>query len=90
MAKSEESQLKPQELQVSIPEKLRPGVYANITNINVTPNEVVFNFIYANPHDTPSGTLVSRVIVNKKHARQLNAILKEILATDAELNNTND
>jgi hypothetical protein len=76
----------PQELQVKVPDNIRPGVYANITNVNITKSELVLNFIYANEADVPQGTVVSRVIVTREHARELVELLKDSISTADELN----
>lgn len=77
--------LNPQELQITLPEKIRPGVYANITNISITNNELVMNFIFANSEDTPNGIVVSRVIVSRKHAKQILDTLKAVIDTANEV-----
>lgn len=79
-------QVQPQEIQVTLPEEKRPGVYANMTNINLTNNEVVLNFIFVNAADTPQGTLVSRVIVTRQHAEQILDTLKSVVDTGNEVN----
>lgn len=53
----------PQEVNVHVPENMRPGVYANIVSLNASETEVTINFVYFNPSDNPQGTLVSRVVV---------------------------
>lgn len=74
------------EIGVHIPNELRSGRYANIVNATVTPGEVTLNFIYANPNDTPQGTLVSRVVVNRDTAREMAELLRQIIATADEVN----
>lgn len=83
MAKQDD--IKPRELHVHIPSSLRGGVYANVTNANVNSNEVTLNFIYANGNDTPKGTMVSRVVMTRKHAQEVSDLLKSILGTANEV-----
>lgn len=80
------NQIVPTELGVHLPDKLRAGKYANVVNAGVGPSEVTLNFIYANPNDTPQGTLVSRIIVNRDTARELAKLLKEIVSVADEVN----
>lgn len=56
---------KPKEVkvEVSIPQHLRAAVYANFINMDTSDNEITLDFIYVNKHDTPNGTLVSRIIL---------------------------
>ena len=72
--------IQPKELQILLPEPLRGGVYANILNANIGPNEVTLNFIYANPNDTPNGTVVSRVIVSRKTASEIAELIKQMVS----------
>ena len=73
-------------IQVHTPENLRAGVYANVTNIGVTNNEVILNFIFQNDLDTPNGTLVSRVIITRRHARDLMNLINNVVSTAEEVN----
>ena len=86
MAKKQEQPKERQQLQVKVPNEMRGGVYANVANINVTQSEVVLNFIFANPHDEPKGTLVSRVIVSRRHALKIAKLLEETVNTANEVN----
>jgi hypothetical protein len=76
----------PKQIKVHIPEHLRAGAYANLTNIGVTQNEVILNFIFANELDTPNGTLVSRVIVTRRHAQGLMKLINDAVSTAEEVN----
>ncbi len=78
-------QINPRNIEVQIPEGLRGGAYANLTNVSVTKNELVLNFIFVNDHDTPNGTLVSRVIVTREHAKDLVRLLGNAVSTAEEL-----
>lgn len=73
------------EFAVQVPDKLRAGAYANVVNATATVSEVALNFIYVNPKDTPQGTLVSRVIVNRDTAREMADLLKQIISTADEV-----
>jgi hypothetical protein len=73
------------QIKVHVPDNLRSGAYANLTNIGVTQNEVVLNFIFANELDTPNGTLVSRVIVTRSHARELMKLINDAVSTAEEV-----
>jgi hypothetical protein len=77
--------INPKELQIHVPDKIRAGVYANITNVTASKREVTFNFIYANPQDNPPGTMVSRVIVSRDHAEELMGVLKSTISTSKEV-----
>lgn len=82
----EDKQVVATELGVHVPNELRAGKYANVVNATVTPGEVALNFVYANPNDTPQGTLVSRVIVNRDTAREMAELLRQIISTADEVN----
>lgn len=47
-----------------VPVESRSGVYSNALTVNTSTIDVVLNFVYLNPTDTPNGTLVSRVIIS--------------------------
>lgn len=81
----DDKQIVATELGVHVPNELRGGKYANVVNATVTPGEVALNFVYANPNDTPQGTLVSRVIVNRNTAREMAELLKQIISTADEV-----
>lgn len=78
-------QVVPVELGVHVPNDIRSGRYANVVNASVNASEVTLNFVYANPNDTPQGTLVSRVIVTRDTAREMAEILRQIIATADEV-----
>lgn len=67
-------------LQVNIPEAQKVGVSSNIVFVTTTGNgEVIIDFIFAHPNDkqgnTQFGTLVSRVVLPIRVAKDLNLIL---------------
>lgn len=66
------------EIKVKTPDDLRRGVYANTVNVVATNSEVTLNFIYNNPNDDPSGTLVSRVVVPPSFAKNLSDVLNQV------------
>ena len=76
----------PGNLQVHVPEHLRAGTYASVVNINVSHNQTVLDFIMVNQQDTPSGTLVSRVILSRSQAMELAGTLRQILDVSNEVN----
>ena len=78
---------KKQELTVYIPERMKEGgVYSNITNITVSDNEVIINFIYKDP---TGASLVSKVIVSPAHAKSLHKILGALLKKHSKSSNSN-
>lgn len=86
-SKSQENkQVVSPKLSVYIPNEIRAGKYANVVNASVTSGEVALNFIYATPNDTPQGTLVSRVIINRETAREMAELLRQIISTADEVN----
>ena len=80
-----QDQVNPEQLEVQVPDSVRPGVYANVTNVSATPNELVLNFIFANQNDKPNATQVARVIVSRRHADQIAALLRNAVETANEL-----
>lgn len=72
--------IEPLGIQVIVPPHMRGGAYSNLANVTVTKGgEVILDFINANPHDNPPGTLVGRIILTASHARRLSETLKGIL-----------
>ena len=67
-------------LQINIPDSQKVGVSANIIFTTTTANgEVILDFIFAHPNDKKGnvqvGTLVSRVVLPVKVAKDFNMIL---------------
>ena len=64
---------------ISVPPETKP-FFSNATQINVSDNAVIIQFAYVRP-STPSGQLVSEVILSPKHAidfsRSLDATIKK-------------
>ena len=55
------------ELKIRIPENLQPGAYANNSLVSHTREEFILDFMMAAP---PTGTVVSRVILNPAHLKR--------------------
>lgn len=69
---------KPQ-LQIQLPPELAHGAYVNLTLVNHTETEFVFDFIFIQPLE-PRATVRSRVITSPKHAKRLLHALNENVA----------
>lgn len=71
-------------LQINIPEAQKVGTSTNIVFVTTTSNrEVILDFVFAHPNDKQNnvqlGTLVSRVVLPVKVAKDLNLILSSHL-----------
>lgn len=77
------------QLQIQLDEKAAEGAYANLTLVNHTETEFVFDFIYVQPHQ-PQGKLRSRIISSPKHAKRLLGALQENVAKFEALHGTID
>lgn len=72
---------KTKSIQVNIPEHLRAAVSANIVRVTTTnQGEVIMDFVFSHPQDISEegsqvGVLVSRIILNKNVAKDLQIIL---------------
>ena len=69
----------PGQLQIQLPPELAHGAYVNLTLVNHTETEFVFDFIYIQPLE-PRATVRSRVITSPKHAKRLLSALGENVA----------
>ena len=69
---------KPQ-LQIQLPPEIAHGAYVNLTLVNHTETEFVFDFIYIQPLE-PRATVRSRVITSPKHAKRLLGALSDNIA----------
>lgn len=72
------------QLQVNVPESTKIGVSSNIVFVTTTSNgEVILDFIFTHPNDrtgnTQHGTVVSRVVLPVKVAKDLNMVLSSHL-----------
>ena len=67
---------KPLEIQLTFPDHLRGGVYANNMSIAHTREEFVLDFLMVAP---PAGSLTARVILSPGHAKRVAAALVENL-----------
>ena len=71
-------------IKVNVPEAHKIGVSSNIVFVTTTSNgEVILDFIFTHPQDkdgdTQVGTIVSRVVLPIKVAKDLNAVLSSHL-----------
>lgn len=71
-------------LKVNVPEVVKTGVSSNIVFVTTTANgEVILDFIFTHPQDkegdTHVGTIVSRVVLPIKVAKDLNMVLSSHL-----------
>jgi len=64
------------EIQVSIPEQLKGGVYCNYMLVTHTKEEFIMDFMMVTP---PMGAIVSRVIMNPSHMKRTIKALTENL-----------
>ena len=69
---------KPQ-VQIQLPPELQNGAYVNLTLLNHTETEFVFDFVFMQPLE-PRATVRSRIISSPKHAKRLLAALQDNLA----------
>ena len=67
------------QLQIQLPPELSQGAYVNLTLVNHTETEFVFDFIFIQPLE-PRATVRSRVITSPKHAKRLLSALSENVA----------
>ena len=65
---AEQSQPKPSEIQVKMPDNLVGGVYANNIIITHTKEEFIMTFIMITP---PHGIVTSRVVMSPSHTKRL-------------------
>jgi hypothetical protein len=72
-------------INISVPESLKPGRYANIFSVTTTSaREVVFDFVFVHPNDkdssgNPNGVIVSRTIMSTDLANALKMALESQL-----------
>jgi hypothetical protein len=64
------------QLQIQLPPEVANGAYVNLTLVNHTETEFVFDFIYIQPLE-PRATVRSRIISSPRHAKRLLAALQE-------------
>jgi uncharacterized protein YwlG (UPF0340 family) len=77
MEKKKEEQI---QLNITVPDAQKAGIHANVAFLTVTSNgEAMIDFIFSHPNDKigdiQQGTLVSRVVLPVKVAKDLNFIL---------------
>jgi len=66
-----------QELQISMPQEVQSGKYANQMMVSHTQEEFVLDFILATP---PVGVVNARVLVSPGHAKRIATALLENIA----------
>jgi len=72
----------PQEIQISMPQEVQSGKYANQMLVAHTQEEFVLDFILGTP---PAGVVNSRVIVSPGHAKRIaNALLENVAKYEAQ------
>ena len=71
---AEQSQNKPQEIKIKVPDNLMGGVYANNIVISHTKEEFIITFMMVTP---PQGIVTSRVIMSPSHTKRLVNALQE-------------
>lgn len=64
------------QLQIQLPPEIAHGSYVNLTLVNHTETEFVFDFVYIQPLE-PRAAVRSRIISSPKHAKRLLAALQE-------------
>jgi type IV secretory pathway TrbF-like protein len=74
---SEEKPKQPQELQITMPQEIQRGSYANQMVVAHTQEEFVLDFILATP---PAGVVNARVLVSPGHAKRIATALMENVA----------
>jgi hypothetical protein len=73
---------KTQEMQISMPQEVQSGKYANQMLVAHTQEEFVLDFILGTP---PAGVVNSRVIVSPGHAKRIaNALLENVSKYEAQ------
>ena len=71
---SEKQKTQQQELQISMPQEIQRGTYANQMVVAHTQEEFVIDFILATP---PAGVVNARVLVSPGHAKRIAKALME-------------
>ena len=64
------------QIQIQLPPETANGAYVNLTLVNHTETEFVFDFVYIQPLE-PRATVRSRIISSPKHAKRFMAALQE-------------
>lgn len=71
-----ESDRKRMEIQVTFPDRLKGGVYANNMSVSHTREEFVLDFLLVAP---PAGSVTARVILSPGHVKRVVSVLAENL-----------
>jgi hypothetical protein len=64
------------QLQIQLPPEVATGAYVNLTLVNHTETEFVFDFIFVQPLE-PRATVRARIISSPKHAKRLLGALSD-------------
>ena len=67
-------QKKPIEIEITIPDNMKGGVYSNLMQIQHTREEFILTFIMVSP---PTGAATARVIMSPGHIKRTIAALQE-------------
>jgi hypothetical protein len=78
MTSSNKPPEKPQ-LQIQLPPEVAQGAYVNLTLVNHTETEFVFDFVFVQPLQ-PQATVRARIISSPKHAKRLLNALQDNVA----------
>ncbi|HEY4221617.1 MAG TPA: DUF3467 domain-containing protein [Myxococcota bacterium] len=71
------------QLQIQLPPEISQGAYVNLTLVNHTETEFVFDFIFVQPLE-PRATVRARIISSPKHAKRLlNALTDNVARYEA-------
>jgi hypothetical protein len=65
---AQQSQQKPMEIKIKVPDNLVGGVYANYVIVSHTKEEFIMTFIMISP---PQGIVTSRVVMSPSHTKRL-------------------
>jgi hypothetical protein len=65
---------KPMEIQVTFPDHLKGGVYANNMSVAHTREEFVLDFLMVAP---PAGSVTARIILSPGHVKRVISVLAE-------------
>jgi len=79
---TDKNQPKQQEIQITMPQEVQSGKYANQMLVAHTQEEFVLDFILATP---PAGVVNARVLVSPGHAKRIaNALLENVAKYEAQ------
>ena len=67
------------QLQIQVPPEVATGAYINLSLMNHTETEFVFDFVFVQPLE-PRASVRSRIITSPKHAKRILMSLQENIA----------